>query len=1023
MRKAALALGVVLGFGLVECSSSSTSSPGGQPPPPSPPALQPGEVCDTTNTTTPRLIVDPPSLVLGPNVTRPARVTAEPDLCAPASVTFATGDASVARAPSNATLDLRHPALDFTIAGGAMGSTSITATLKRADGSTAQATLPVVVEDPTVQACAQSDGTSGQIAEGTPSLNGGGSLADAYVSVNPPAFSRTDWLVLPTFTAQIACAGDLTASATPAGLVPISPAVTFSAGAPIVPNQSLRRDIDFAIPVNPAAIPPSGRMRHLRVLFQSPLASAPRVIPVASPRIESSANGYVLKFSSPWFGTYQAAFPADAGLRPGVRHLTHRAILGISMGAGGAAALGFRHHDQFDAIAPLGGFSDWTWFGWYIEHYALGGFCPVSQPNCPTYAPDAYPLPETYAHTIDWNHFWYEPGGGNGGTFARGEEIQVFEDIALMMGNPNGQNADPTLSFFAPGLGASDSFVAGNPMLPAGVMWSPLQPPGTDCRVTVEPVSGDPFQTSEQVWQQECQQSRCDPGSTWKAPTGYYDDEYNPDGSKQVISICDGNQMGVTPYVDTWAPPDPKTASPVDLALAVDLNGNGVRDENEPIIRSGHEPWQDVGVDGLADAQEPGYDANTNPDPNQDDYDFALNPNGTENNHHYDLGEPYLDVGLDGVAGTKQIAQGGYDYGEGDGVFSMADGLKNAMQVDSHNILHQWITSIPGGPMTDSEARRFRVWADGGVRDLVNFAAVANHLIGSIGSRRASDGSQLQSTAFYNNFGNLPGQDPTQPDVFDPTAMRWADLVDSPHLRYGTVDATATQIKLGDGQHVGTATQAIQRVQAGLYFLAQQWPDADRTVTEPTSNNPEASTTNTLCDPPTNADGTPTGQPADCTACEIGGQCTITSFKGPMTGRSGPFVVQLPPGYALQENVARNVRYPVIYVLHGYGQQPSDLQALAIVSTNFMNDPRHSAATRLAKFIIVYVDGRCRMPEGVDSNGNPVITGQAECIRGNFYMDSNRAAGAKVDSWFEEVVQAVDQNYRTMGPSDVDTVE
>jgi hypothetical protein len=46
---------------------------------------------------------------------------------------------------------------------------------------------------------------------------------------------------------------------------------------------------------------------------------------------------------------------------------------------------------------------------------------------------------------------------------------------------------------------------------------------------------------------------------------------------------------------------------------------------------------------------EPGYDAVNNPDRNGDDYDFAINPIGTENDHIY---EPFLDVGLDGVANT-----------------------------------------------------------------------------------------------------------------------------------------------------------------------------------------------------------------------------------------------------------------------------------------------------------------------------------------------------------------------------------
>ena len=135
-----------------------------------------------------------------------------------------------------------------------------------------------------------------------------------------------------------------------------------------------------------------------------------------------------------------------------------------------------------------------------------------------------------------------------------------------------------------------------------------------------------------------------------------------------------------------------------------------------------------------------------------------------------------------------------------------------------------------------------------------------------------------------------------------------------------------------------------------------------------------------------------------------------------MSGRTAPIVVQLPPGYALEQNVTRGVRYPVIYVLHGYEQTPADLQGLvntAILTPNFMNDATKSSATRLAKTIFVYVDGSCQ----VEQDGWP------ECIRGTFWLDSSRPNGAKVDTWLDEVVDYVDRNYRTMGPSDVSVLE
>ncbi len=960
---------------LARCDGTSS------PPAPPPDENLPGEqACDPTTITTFALSFDPPSVVVAPGQSRPVRLTVDPDVCTVKSVDFSSADGSVAAAPPSAKVDLRHATYDFNVIGGAAGKTTLTASLANYDGTTVTVDLPVDVRDAAAPACALGDTADATIDQGAPSMKGKGGLADAALATNANAFVRTDAWKLPPFDASISCGSDLVG---PSGIdyVALSPAVTFTAKTALDTTRPLRRELDFTIPVNPAAFPGPARMRHLEVLFSSPAAKVPRPIVIASPRIEAVGSGYVLHFSSPWLGTYQAVVRKDAGSIVRTRHLTHRAVIGFSMGGGGAATFGFRHHDEFDAIAPMGGPSDWTWLLWFVENYALGGFCPKGQ-TCPQTAPGDYPMRDTFAHSEDFNHWWYETGSGNGGHFPRDEYVQIFTDLALMEQNPNGDNADAGLSFFARGPKASDPWVAGDT---TGL------PPGTNCAFTVEPIKNDPNNALQNQIKKQCAKSRCDPKNAWIVPSGYYDDEFNPDGSEQVISVCDGAQVGETdsPYSNTWAPPSADQAYPMDLALAVDLNKNGVRDENEPIIRSGHEPWSDVGVDGLADKNEPGYDAVTNPDPDQDDYDFQMNPSGTEGDHRYEQGEPYEDYGLDGVPNTKSSP---YDVGEGDGKFTMAKGLENFYAVDPHSILRGWSTDIPGGPMTDQALANLAVWSDGGVRDLFNFAAVADNLEGAIASRRTADGHFVSSVAFYNGFQDLPGQDPTRPDDFAPAHMRWADLVASPSLRYGNVDATKTQIESGDGQHVGTGAQILYRLEAAFYFVAHQWPDADRLLTEPDVDNPETATKNELG-----------------IDCELKGRCEKI-FTGPKTNRTGPIAITLPPGYGNEDNRLRDVRYPVVYVLHGYGQDPRDLEALAVISNNFMNDGTRSAPNRLAKFITVYVDGRCRV--GAD--------GQPECIQGSFYLDSKRQGGPQFDSWFDEVVKYIDQNYRTMAPSDVE---
>ena len=185
------------------------------------------------------------------------------------------------------------------------------------------------------------------------------------------------------------------------------------------------------------------------------------------------------------------------------------------------------------------------------------------------------------------------------------------------------------------------------------------------------------------------------------------------------------------------------------------------------------------------------------------------------------------------------------------------------------------------------------------------------------------------------------------------------------------------------------------RPHPNLVPVAKSWGDADRTQTELSRTNAETATINELG-----------------VDCEVQGRCEKI-FTGPKTGRTGPVAITLPPGYANQDNVARGVKYPVLYVLHGYGQDPRDLEAVAIITNNFMNAAERSYATRMPKFIVVYVDGRCR----IAANGKP------ECIRGTFWEESPRPDGPKMDSWFMEVVDYIDKNYRTMPASQVDVTD
>src|SRR5262249_43970408 len=161
------------------------------------------------------------------------------------------------------------------------------------------------------------------------------------------------------------------------------------------------------------------------------------------------------------------------------------------------------------------------------------------------------------------------------------------------------------------------------------------------------------------------------------------------------------------------------------------------------------EPFSDVGVDGLADAQEPGYDPVANPDPDGDDYHALYNPRGTEGDGDrqaggaFGPGEPFEDVGLDGVASTCQRSPstpGCYDFGEGDGEWTISPNVRHWYTHDIGTIL---------GVLDPDQRRRVGIWMDAGIRDFLNASVSANAGMGEIMSRRALPG------AVFDGFGEL----------------------------------------------------------------------------------------------------------------------------------------------------------------------------------------------------------------------------------------------------------------------------
>lgn len=961
--------------------------------------LGPGELCSTLAPNIVKLRFEPNVLTVATCsgsdcVPRSAQVILDPDVCEPIKVTFESSAPDVIAAPAPGVFELHKPEVPLTITGGEKtGTAVITAKVDAGDGTiiTADLTVETLAADPIT--CSGSE-SAASLAEGQ-TLAGKDGLVGASISVpagaNKPNENSYIWSI-PELAATLGCGADIT----PSGYVALGPAITFGPE-----SLALPRELPVSIPINPVLLPEKARWRHLEIAYSAPAFVAPRTVPVTDPRVEKVDGQWAVTFKVPRFGTYQAVVREDAGTTSFSRRLTHRAVIGVSMGGGGSATFGMRHHDRFDVLAPLGGPVDWTWLLHHIENNHLGGFRPIAKgttladidltPKTCVSGLDCSP-PETclgaaagmgkcvllptptdpYEHPSTFNTWWYEyPKTGNGGSFSRRDYVQIFRDLALMFGNPNSDNLTPGAENLPAGVRPDDKSVVGDH-------------PNGECAVTVDPIDGPGKEQQEELANQ-CPIERC---AHTLVLQNYFDDEYNPDGTFPVITVCDGSSQikELTPWSNTWH--SDGNNYPLELALAVDYNGNGVRDELEPILRAGHERWSDYGTDGVPNEEEPGYMPGINEDPAGDDYNAQYNPTGTENDHRYQMGEPFEDFGIDGVEGTpQQPATGwqqpgdGYDVGEGDGKFTVTRGLANFWERDAHSIVHGWSKEVPAGELTDDALRRIDVWTDGGTRDLFNFAVDAQHLAGTFKARG-------RNVSYLSDFTQAPGLDPSKPQEFVPPRIVYQDLQGIVLQRYGATEPTAADFESGSGQHVGTVFEIASRLQTALYFIGSRWPEPELRQYVEDSN----------ADPDPNAP-----------ECEVGGNCQF-EFESSF-GRKGPVGITLPPGYAHAKQKER--RYPVIYMLHGYGQTPEDLGAAIVFLRNWMNNPIDSAASRLPKAILVYVDGRCRVN----------ADGKAECLRGTFFTNSVRADGVQDEDWWLELMEYVDKNYRTMGEATVDWAE
>jgi hypothetical protein len=432
-----------------------------------------------------------------------------------------------------------------------------------------------------------------------------------------------------------------------------------------------------------------------------------------------------------------------SGKTPDRDCFTNRALMGASMGAGGAGQLGFARPELFDAVAMLGiPIVDWVFMLRNMRRGYLGGFCDLE--TILAHADEladphgaAFCGPEKSVEKLepsgrilepaqDFNHLFQGAAEGRGGSFGRSTLRRSFHDISKAFGNATVYNP-------------------AGPYLPPGV------PPEYLARTSAD---------------------RCAHPIVLK---GFKNKEYNPDGTNDVITVCDTRTEE-----GNFDPAHPAEAA-YEVLLAVDLNKNGVRDYAEPIVTMFSERFEDVGLD-----------------PN-DVYDYAKNPAGKAQNWIYDEGEPFDDDGLDGVPGTG-------DFGEGNGRFDYHPNAANYFAQNPRFLIEK---------MPVDQLDRLSIWADAGIRDFLVSAGGMNWFWGSLAHRagaRAHD---------YTGFGELP---PREAD-YDFLAVDYSKeaIGQYAYLRYGDPAASQAAIDQGDGNHVGPPDQILNRLLTAMHFVQSRF--------------------------------------------------------------------------------------------------------------------------------------------------------------------------------------------------------
>jgi hypothetical protein len=678
-------------------------------------------------------------------------------------------------------------------------------------------------------------------------------------------------------------------------------------------------------------------------------------------------------------------------------HTTYRIIAGVSMGGIGTSALGFSRPERFDGVGVQGGPLDAAFFFRMLDKFTIGGACPrekleeilAADPkklNDPDeIAKCRVPTPTLqWEHQQDFNHWHYTTNGAN---FSRDSYLNMISDLTLGFGN----------------------FFTENPA-------SPYAPPSVDAERVRHP-----------------------PADFCTNPVhvkNLYNAEYNPDGKYDAITFCDGQPRlffckDTNTPVDFCSDPQNKLTplpvameqafaiafcagqggaieasknstplymlnhagavdacrehiNPMTVGLAYDYNGNGRRDYGEPGVNNPWERFDDFGADGCPDAFEDGKGGCMATatvgavDPNKDNYDVDKNALGTEQDWIWEKGEPYRDDGVDGVPNT-------HDFGEGNGKYDMVSGRETLLKYDGRTNFRK---------LDEKAKKRLNVLVDGGIRDVFNLGVMAKQLFGLIKATRGA-----QAVGEYREFAAIPGMLNNRTHEFDPWNNRWKYIPHDLSMLYGKEQPTDQDRVDGEGDHVGTTLEAVQRFFVMFNWAGVTWQALERPAT-------------------------PYG---GASASER--QKIHQWFDSKALGAKREYAISVPPGYELEEN--KDKRYPVVFMLHGYGMDPKGFLGTSLITDSYVTN----TDVNFRPMIMVFPSGRCcfvnqttHQKDCRESDDNELsfessAGWERECNSGTFYV--NRRGYTPEDSSlygdaFFELMDHIDANYRTLPAADVE---